>query len=91
MRYFNQPTVVFADKDGIGFEIKETRQLEKLNTMLNLKINEGDDLDEIATRQNIFGEDAEILSYKIFDHNAVAIVDSNYDITRIKTLKIPQV
>lgn len=91
MRYFKQPSVTFTDKDGTGYEIKETRRLETLNTMFVLKLNEGDDLDEIATRKNVFGDDAEILAYKLFDHNVIAIVDSNYDLDKIKTLKIPQV
>jgi len=91
MRYIREPTVIFTDRSGQSYEIKETRRLEVLTTMLEMNLRMGDAIDEIATRKTVYGDEAEVLAYKIFDHNAVAIADAGYDLSRLKTLKIPQV
>jgi len=91
MRYFNQTDIVFIDKDGISYQIKETRKIESLATAIDISINEGDTLDEIATRRNILGDNAEHLIYKIFDHNIVEIVEAGYDLDKMKSLRIPAI
>jgi hypothetical protein len=91
MRYFPQPDVEFIDADGVSHMIKETRKFEKLETMMEIPLTVNSALDEIATRKDVYGDDAEGLIYKIFDHNIVSIVENGYDLSLMKTLKIPLV
>jgi len=46
-------------------------------------------LDEIASRGNIYGEGMEAESYKIFNENIVNIVEYNFDLSKLKSLRIP--
>ena len=91
MRYTRQPDIVFVDVNGGSHLIKETRELESAETTMTIALTSGSMLDEIATRQYIYGDNAEDRVYKLFDHNAVAIVESGYDLSGIKSLRIPLV
>lgn len=91
MRYIRQSDVIFTNANGISVTLKETRDLEELETATEIEVRDGDMLDEIATRRDVYGENAETLVYKLFDANAVAIIESGYDLGKMKKLAIPQV
>ena len=47
-------------------------------------------LDEIASRPDVYGEDAEGDCYLIFDMNADAIASASFDLGTLKVLVIPR-
>lgn len=91
MRYFREPDVVFTNANGVSVTLKETRELEELETATEIEVHENDMLDEIATKRDVYGENAEALVYKLFDANAVEIIESGYNLGRVGKLKIPLV
>lgn len=87
MRYLTIDNIVFTDKDGNVFTLKDMREYPAYVLMENIKIQKGDMLDEIASRKNIYGDDAEMMTFKIFDFNRLQIVESDFN--TLKTLDIP--
>lgn len=89
MRYFNIDTVSFTNKQGITAPIKEKRPIPKEEISSVISIYENAELDEIATRSEVYGEDSEDQSYRIFDANIIEIVENGYDLSKIRKLKVP--
>lgn len=89
MRYTNIDTISFTNKNGITVPLKDKRPIPNEDISFNLKIDSNAELDEISSRSDVYGEDAEDLSYKIFDANIVKIVENNYDLSKIRNLDIP--
>lgn len=89
MRYYRIDDIVFTDKDGVSKTIKDMRKIESFDEWLEIEKNENDFFDEIATRPDVYGNDAELLVYRIFDANITEIIDNVFDFTLIKRVKIP--
>lgn len=89
MRYFTQDDIVFTNRNGKSFTLKEIREFPKYVTMAILQIQGASSLDEIASREEVYGDDMESQSYKIFEHNAKDIVNAGFDLTKLTTLRIP--
>ena len=89
MRYIEIPTISFTDKDGVNFPVKDLREFPDYETAFNKQIISGDFIDEVASRKDVFGDDSEDLSYLIFEHNIVEIVEARWDLSKLKTLRIP--
>ena len=89
MRYINIDTISFTNKNGVTVPIKDKRPIPEEQISFELKISDDTDLDEIASRADVFGEDAEDLSYRIFDANIIEIVENGYDLSKIRKLSIP--
>ena len=80
-------TVVFIDADNRAITLKDKREYEPMTPQMKYKTKKGEELDLIAV--NVYGEENEFNSYKIFDHNVEKIVDSGFDLDSIKELEIP--
>lgn len=89
MRYNNVDDIIFVDRDGKSHVVKDIRQFESYQLMTSIKIQSGDMIDEIACRNDIYGDDAEMLIYKIFDFNRIKIAEANFDLSKITSLDIP--
>lgn len=89
MRYFNIDTVSFNDRSGRVTPVKDIRPIPEQQINFEVVIKESDLLDEIASREEIYGSGSEDLSYKIFDANIVELFESGFDISKIRRLKIP--
>jgi hypothetical protein len=89
MRYFEVDTVSFTNDFGNSFAIKDMREYTKQSRASTVTLRTGDRADEIATRQEYFGDGAEGDTYKIIDLNIVALFESNFDLSKLKTLEIP--
>lgn len=88
-RYINIPTVIFTDKDGKSYPIKDIRPIPKEETAFTIDLKEGDDIDDIATRPNVYGDGAEGMAYRIWDANIVQMYEADFDTAKMKTLRIP--
>lgn len=91
MRYQNIADITFRNANGKSLILKDMREYPKVQTtMVNLSnVKEFDKIDEIATRTEIYGAEAESESYKIFDANIVNLFDNRFNMAKIKNLSIP--
>lgn len=87
MRDITVDSVNFTTSSGEIATIKEMREFETMTGQAKYKTRKGQTLDEIAVE--VYGDDTEFQCYKIFDHNVEAIVDSGFDLDKIKELEIP--
>ena len=89
MRYEEIDSVVFTTKDDISVTIKDMREYPSYQTLLQMTITEEDQIDEIATRRDIYGDDAEGEAFKITDHNIIKLFENDFDLDKLKSLKVP--
>lgn len=89
MRYNTIETITFTDIDGTNYAVKDIRPIEELTTSVILNIDESTMFDELATRKNVFGEGNEALAYKIFDLNVLALTELDFDSTKLRKIRIP--
>jgi hypothetical protein len=89
MRYAEIATISFTDFYGNKYAIKDMREYPAYNTMENLSTRADDRIDEIATRKEYYGDDAEGETYKICEHNIEALFEARFDMANIKSLRIP--
>jgi len=90
MRYYDAEEVSFTNSDGKTANVKDTIPIQtKAESFLKVNCAIDVSLDEIASRPNLYGEDAESNSYKIFDENVVEIFESRFNMGAIKTLRVP--
>ena len=87
MRYVSVENITFTDWDGKKIVVKDMRKYPDYITAFSMNVQDTDRIDEIATRQDIYGRDSEMDVYKIFDHNRISIVDNQYKLN--KKIKIP--
>lgn len=49
----------------------------------------GDRINEIATRRQYYGDDAEGESYKVVEFNIEKLFENQFDVSKLKILEIP--
>ena len=89
MRYYNIDTIEFIDADGNSYPIKDDRDIPKYITQTKLKVTSDIDIDEVASRPEVYGKKSEYLAYAIIEHNIVNIVNRSYSTEKLRELKIP--
>lgn len=89
-RYVNEDILLFTDADGNKVNYVDLQEIETdVVTVMDIELKESDELDEISQRSNIYSEGAEYLWYRIFDANAIPIVENDYSIKGLRKLSIP--
>lgn len=90
MRYNNAANVSFTDADGNTVSIKEILPVtEKATSFMKVECDSSSSLDEIASRDAIYGSGSESSAYKIFDENIIELVDAHFDLGKLRTLRVP--
>ena len=90
-RYAQLDVLSFERLGGETVAVTDIRPLEITNTLFKLPLDKTDDsLDQIASKQDVYGDEAESLAYKLADVNASRIVDSGFNIAKVRELNIPQ-
>ena len=90
MRYLEVDTVSFTDALGNVYPVKELREIPSYETRIILNKNAGDFLDEVASRAEALGEGYEAESYLLWEANAQEIADVEFDLSKIRSVKVPQ-
>ncbi len=88
-RYIEEDTISFTDIDGNRYPIKDMREFPTYVDAFTFQLIGNEELDEIASRRDVYGDDGENLSYKIVEHNKALMVDYKFNLTKMKELKIP--
>lgn len=83
--------VSFTWIDGYIYNIKDVKEYPAYDNFVKLKLNQNENLDEIASRTNVYGADAESYAYLIFECNREKIVENNFDLNKLHEIKIPVV
>lgn len=89
MRYQQIDTVSFTNVYGNSYNIKTMREYVEYQTATTVTIQDGSRIDEITSRPEIYGDNAEGDSYKLVDHNIVKIMENNFELTGLDQIKIP--
>lgn len=89
MRYEEIENIVFTDLNGRTAEIKDMREYKEQQLDFSLSIKNKELPDEIASREEVYGQNAESESYKIVDFNRVIFFDSDFDMDKISKIEIP--
>ena len=90
MRYMTADSVVFTDAVGRTVTIKDTiPMVGKSDRSFEVPCFADIALDEVATRQEAYGDNAEASAYLIFEENAVEIMEARMDMGKIKKLRVP--
>ena len=89
MQYREVDDISFTNVDGFTVLTKDKREIKPYDIRREQEVKEDDDLDEIASREIVFGNATENLVYKIIEANADLIVNTNVDMTRISKIRIP--
>lgn len=89
MRYIDVDTITFTDINGKSYPVKDRRDISEQTLSFEIDTKEGDLLDEVASRREVFGDFGEVNAWRIFDLNIVKLTENNFDMNKIKRLKIP--
>lgn len=90
MRYINADEHSFTSADGVTAAVKDILPVAPSATsFLTVACDSQTSLDEISSREDIYGEGAESSAYKIFDENIVEIVEAGFDLSKLRTLRVP--
>ncbi|MDR2193877.1 MAG: hypothetical protein LBP19_05340 [Treponema sp.] len=83
MRYYKQPDVLFQ-----GVLIKEELPLvPRAKTTKKHEQYSGQPLDELACYY--YGDGMESECYKIFNENIVELTEANFDVSKLRSVRIP--
>lgn len=89
MRYYSIDDIEFTTLEGETYIVKDMRRYPDYSTLSNYDIQKGEDIDEIISRQDFYGDNQESISYIVVDHNIVKLFESQFDLDKLRTLKIP--
>ena len=91
MRYIDIAEAAFVDPlTQNTVSVKEIRPLDLGQAIqFILEVDSDFSLDEVASRADVYGRNTEGDAFKLFDANAVAIVDAQFDYTKVRRLRIP--
>lgn len=90
MRYFDVEEITFKNSLGRSVKIKDLLTVPaRSDNSVVIALAKDDELDEIATRTDIYGEGYEAKAYDIFAENIEELVQNDFDMNRLKRLRIP--
>jgi len=89
LRYKEIDDVVFTTVDDKEIVIKDKRTVPTYQTMVTVQKLEGELMDEIITRPELYGEGNEDLAYLIFEANQKEILEVDFDFDKLTEVKIP--
>ena len=89
MWLFDTPNTTFTDQNGNTVAIKNIKIIPSYSTQVSIPTDPNDTIDEIATRQSVYGDGMEMYAWKIFEANIIKLLEAQFDMSKIKSLDIP--
>lgn len=90
MRYINADEHSFTSADGVTAAVKDILPVApRATSFVTVPCDAQTSLDEIASRESVYGEGSESSAYKIFDENIVEIVEAGFDLGKLRSLRVP--
>lgn len=87
--YFDTEIISFSDIYGKSFAIRDMREYPDYVLFDTANVTKRDRLDEIATRRQYYGDGAEGETYKLVEFNIEQLFENDFDLEKVKTIKIP--
>lgn len=87
--YFNTDIISFTDIYGKSWAIRSMREYPEYTLLDSIIVKKMDRIDEVTTRRQFYGDDAEGESYKLIEFNLEKLFENYFDISKLKTLEIP--
>jgi hypothetical protein len=85
------PTIEFRWLDGRLYNLKAMREIPVYDDFVRIDLRQGDMLDEISSREDIFGINREDFSYLLFEANVVKLTENKFNLSKLKEIRIPVV
>lgn len=90
MRYLQVEAVPFRAPDGRVVAVKIGRVVTpNTGAAARAPVLPGGTLDEVASRPEVYGAGAEGQAYRLFDENAIEIMQSRYTLEGVRELRVP--
>lgn len=89
-RYIQINTIVFNDPVRGAVNIKDRRPIPVEDVAFSEAIKRGAYLDEVATRNSVFGVGGETQVYRLFDSNTREIIAAGFTLDNLQRLKVPK-
>ena len=89
MRYETVDTIPFTNHNNKTYSIKDRREYPDYEKLLSVVITNDDKIDELASRNEAYGDGGEDKSYKIVDYNIVNLFEADFSLSKINSLEIP--
>lgn len=90
MRYFSADDVIFTDEAGRTAKLKDTiPMIGRADESFEVNCTPDIALDEVATRAEAYGDGSEGSAYRVFEENAVEIMEARLDMGKINKLRVP--
>jgi hypothetical protein len=89
MRYTNIDLITFTNQNGTSTLVYDMRLIPSEAVAKTVDFKGFNELDEIASRKDIYGDFGESQTYRIFEANVKEITDAKFDMTKIRSVKIP--
>jgi hypothetical protein len=83
------PVITFNDDFGNQFPIHDRKDIETMQIAKKESIPYGTDLDELASRVDMYGDGSEDLMSVIVEANVIKFAENNFEMTNIKEVDIP--
>jgi hypothetical protein len=83
--------IAFLDASGISYNVKDIKPINIYSNSINVNIDNNVFIDELISRQSVYGEGAENLLQDVVEANIINIVESEFDMTKVKSLMIPKI
>lgn len=87
--WMNDIPITVFDFFGRQLPIKDIKDIAQYTNFINVDVSTESTIDEVCVRNDIYGEQTEDQSYKIFEANIVELTDNNFSMSVIKSLRIP--
>ena len=91
MRYIEIDNITFVTFEGKSILIKDLRAIPEYTDLSNYKTQKDDDVDEIISRREYYGDNSESRSYSIVEKNNAKFDESNYTMNLLSEIIIPVV
>ncbi len=89
MRYASTPILTFVNAAGVARPVHEMREYPAFQMQGAVSRLADEAPDFTAQRPDVYGQDAEFMSYLLFEANAAAIADRDFDLSTVVTLVVP--
>jgi len=91
MRYGDVDNITFTNANGKVYNIKDRRKIPNYTILTTISKDKNELADEIAVKKEVYGEFTEDLAYKIYEANVVKLIESRFDFSKLKSIKIPAI
>lgn len=89
MRFLNVDIVSFTNARGRTVALHDLRPTPIVAASVVIDVNTGDQLPEIASRDQFYGVGGEFLYFQIADANVIKLIDYKYDLGKVRKLGVP--